>query len=57
MGTTAFVSEAQGWAEPYGLRLLSLVDWLQMTQSCLRIGKAWAVDPFAMLDACKSRTA
>ena len=52
-----FVSEAQGWAEPYGLRLLPLMDWLQLTQPYLRTGKAWAVDPFAMLDASKARTA
>ena len=51
------VSEAQGWAEPYGLRLLPLTEWLQLTQPYLRAGKAWAVDPFAKLNASKSRTA
>ena len=50
------VSEAQGWAEPYGLRLLPLADWLRFTQPLLKTGKAWAVDPFAMLDATKSLT-
>lgn len=46
-----FVSEAQGWAEPRGLRLMPLVDWLELTQSYLQAGKAWAVNAFATLDA------
>ena len=53
----SLVSEAQGWAKPYGLRLLPLTEWLQLTQPFLKTGKAWAVDPFAMLDAGRSRTA
>lgn len=44
-----FVSEAQGWAEPYGLRLLPLSDWLDMTQAYLKVGESWAVDPFTKL--------
>ncbi|WP_140884665.1 hypothetical protein [Muricoccus nepalensis] len=43
-----FVSEAQGWSEPRGLRLMSLADWLDATQLYLKPGKAWAVDAFAM---------
>ncbi len=47
-----FVSEAQGWAEPRGLRLMPLADWLHLTQPYLKVGKAWAVDAFATtLDA------
>ena len=42
-----FVSEAQGWAEPYGLRLLPLAAWLDVTRAHLRSGKAWAVNAFA----------
>jgi hypothetical protein len=42
-----FVSEAQGWAEPYGLRLLPLSDWFDVTQAYLIVGESWAVDPFA----------
>ena len=45
-----FVSEAQGWAEPRGLRLMPLTDWLRSTQPYLKVGKAWAVDAFATLD-------
>ncbi|MBN8901535.1 MAG: hypothetical protein J0H19_13725 [Rhodospirillales bacterium] len=51
------VSEAQGWAEPRGLRLMPLADWLGLTQPYLKAGKAWAVDAFATLDASNSRTA
>ena len=51
------VSEAQGWAEPRGLRLMHLADWLWLTQPYLKAGKAWAVDAFAMLDTSGSRTA
>ncbi len=40
-GTDApLVSEAQGWAEPYGLRLLPLADWLRLTQPYLKTGNA-----------------
>jgi hypothetical protein len=42
-----FISEAQGWAEPYGLRLLPLQDWMDMTRAYLVPGKAWAVNAFA----------
>ena len=42
-----FVSEAQGWAQPFGLRLLPLADWLRVTNDYLKVGHAWAVDPFA----------
>jgi len=42
-----FVSEAQGWAEPRGLRLMPLVDWLDVTQVHLKRGAAWAVNAFA----------
>jgi hypothetical protein len=44
-----FVSEAQGWAEPYGLRLLPLDDWIDVTRACLTLGKAWAEDAFAQV--------
>jgi hypothetical protein len=44
-----FVSEAQGFAEPYGLRLLPLSDWLNVTQAYLTVGESWAVNPFAKL--------
>jgi hypothetical protein len=44
-----FVSEAQGLAEPYGLRLLPLSDWFDVTQAYLIVGESWAVDPFAKL--------
>lgn len=46
-----FVSEAQVWAEPRGLRLMPLADWLELTQPYLQTGKAWAVNAFGMLDA------
>lgn len=42
-----FVSESQGWAEPAGVRLLSLAKWLDVTQAYLRQGEAWAVNAFA----------
>ena len=41
-----FVSEAAGMFRPPGVRLLSLIDWLEQTESYLRRGTAWAVDPF-----------
>lgn len=44
-----FVSEAQGLAEPYGLRLLPLSDWFDVTQAYLIVGESWAVNPFAKL--------
>ena len=42
-----FVSEAQGWSAPCGLRLMPLANWLDVTRDYLRRGDAWAVDPFA----------
>lgn len=42
-----FVSEAQGWAKPRGLRLTPLTDWLVATREFLQRDQAWAVDPFA----------
>lgn len=42
-----FVSEAQGWADPYGLRLTPLDAWLDLTHDYLKRGDAWAVDAFA----------
>jgi protein-tyrosine-phosphatase len=42
-----FVTESQGWEKPYGLRLLPLADWLEITRDWLKPGEAWAVDPFA----------
>jgi len=42
-----FVSEAQGWAEPYGLRLLPLEVWFDVTRAYIARGRAWAVDAFA----------
>lgn len=44
-----FISEAQGWIEPYGLRLLPLESWLDMTRAYLSPGKAWAVNAFDRL--------
>jgi hypothetical protein len=44
---TPFVSEAQGWSQPFGLRLMPLVEWLHVTNAHLRLGESWAVDPFA----------
>jgi hypothetical protein len=46
----AFASEAQGWSEPYGLRLMPLAAWLDLTQAYLKRGEAWAVDAFAERD-------
>lgn len=43
----AFVSEAQGWAVPRGLRLMALADWLEATRARLKPDEAWAVDAFA----------
>jgi len=42
-----FVSEAQGWADPFGLRLTPLDAWLDRTRSYLKRGEAWAVNAFA----------
>jgi hypothetical protein len=42
-----YVSEAQGWSEPLGLRLMPLGDWLNLTQAYLKPGEAWAVNAFA----------
>jgi len=42
-----FVSEAQGWSEPRGLRLMPLAAWLDVTQTYIKRGEAWAVDAFA----------
>ena len=42
-----FVSEAQGWSEPNGLRLMPLADWLAVTKAYIKRGEAWAVDAFA----------
>jgi protein-tyrosine-phosphatase len=42
-----FVTESQGWATPYGIRLLPLADWLDISRAWLKSGEAWAVDPFA----------
>lgn len=44
-----FVSEAQGWVKPPGLRLLPLEDWFDVTRDYMTPGKAWAVDAFARL--------
>ena len=44
-----YVSEAQGWAEPNGLRLLPLTDWLDITSEYLTAGSSWAVDAFAAI--------
>ncbi len=41
-----FVTEAQGWAQPRGLRLLALADWLNVTQTYLKRGDAWGVNAF-----------
>ena len=45
-----FVSEAQGWSAPYGLRLMPLADWLDVTRAYIKRGEAWAVDAFAERD-------
>ena len=52
-----FVSEAQGWAEPFGLRLLPLEDWFDVTRAYITRGKAWAVDAFARAGAHQPRSA
>jgi hypothetical protein len=44
-----FVSESQGWAEPPGLRLVPLTDWLDSTSEYLKAGESWAVDAFAAI--------
>ncbi len=44
-----FVSEAQGWAKPAGLRLLPIEEWFDVTRAYIAPGKAWAVDAFARL--------
>ncbi len=43
----AFVSEAQGWSMPHGLRLMPLPGWLEVTGACIQRGEAWAVNAFA----------
>lgn len=52
----AFVSEAQGWDEPTGIRLTPLSDWLDMTREHLTLGRAWAVDAFGALGAARHLT-
>jgi hypothetical protein len=42
-----FVSEAQGWSAPRGLRLMPLSAWLDVTHVYLKHGEAWAVNAFA----------
>ena len=44
-----FVSESQGWTLPYGVRLLPLSDWLEITRDYLKTGEAWAVDAFTSM--------
>ncbi len=44
-----FVSESQGWAEPYGLRFMPLANWLSVTRAYIAPGKAWAVNAFARI--------
>jgi hypothetical protein len=46
-----FASEAQGWSEPYGLRLLPLEVWFGLTQAYIKLGRAWAVNAFARVDS------
>jgi len=41
-----YVSEAAGMFRPPGIRLLPLGEWLERTDSYLKLGTAWAVDPF-----------
>jgi hypothetical protein len=47
-----FVSEAQGWADPHGLRLTPLDAWLDTTRTHIKRGEAWAVNAFAKQVAC-----
>jgi hypothetical protein len=49
-----FVSEAQEWPVPHGLRLMPLADWLDATQAHLKRGEAWAVDAFAERGALRA---
>ncbi len=51
----ALVSEAQGWAEPRGLRVTPLSDWLAVTHPYLKTGKAWGVDAFTGLDKSEAQ--
>jgi len=51
---TRFVSESQGWAKPYGLRLLPLEDWFEVTRAYITPGRAWAVDAFARVQSPSS---
>ena len=41
-----FVTEAQGWSQPRGLRLMALPEWLDVTEAYLKRGEAWAVNAF-----------
>jgi hypothetical protein len=41
-----FISESQGWADPYGIRLTPLAIWLDLTRAYIKRGEAWAVDAF-----------
>lgn len=43
-----FITEAQGWAEPHGLRLTPLAEWLDESAELLNAGDAWSVDPFRL---------
>ncbi len=52
-----FVSEAQGWSEPRGLRLMSLPAWLDVTRAYLKRGEAWAVNAFVEHGARAGHTA
>ncbi|MBV9976647.1 MAG: hypothetical protein JO105_14780 [Hyphomicrobiales bacterium] len=45
-----FISESQGWAEPCGVRLLPLTEWLEVTREFIKPGEAWAVNAFAKLE-------
>ena len=42
----AYVSEAQGMNEPYGLRLMPLAEWLEQTRNFIKSEMAWAVNAF-----------
>ncbi|MBW0003175.1 MAG: hypothetical protein JO216_06780 [Hyphomicrobiales bacterium] len=45
-----FVSESQGWAEPCGVRLVPLTEWIEVTREFIKPGEAWAVNAFAKLE-------
>jgi hypothetical protein len=45
---TSFVSESIGPDDKGGVRLTPLAAWLRDCHSFIAVGKAWAVDPFAM---------